>query len=556
MTGENGPLAHPEDTRQAGAEGVRVTRRQLLRWGALASLAVPVLAACGGGGGGGARGTSTPSGAPPTGQTPTSGAVTKPTSAATGAVPTGTAGAAPIGTGTPAIGTPAATTTVTGQATMGVSPSATVSMKLTKWQPRFKQKATLSRFGFGTDNPTAKIHVELFQKTYPNITLQVTPEVTDQKILTAVASGDVPDLFWLDRSTIMSWAARNALEPLDDLIKGDNRFDIKQFYPTEITEVQYQNKTWAVPQFIDCRPLWLNAQPFKEAGIDINSVKPSDWNQLASYGKKLEKKSGSKISRWGFDPKAQDDSFFWMWCWANGGDLLSQDGRKATINTPENVQALEYCVNTMNAQGGIQAHDAFMQTTGFEGKQNFFVQDQVGMTLYESWLLGIIGEGGPDHQFKVIPFTDKKGNVLSLTGGNAWAIPKGAKNRDAAWEWISFMSAPSIWVQEEQIKKKQLQSQKQLYVPSITGNQVADRMILSQVFTTTGNRAFDDAIRLFPQLIAKNRRTLASPVLKQFSDTVHDTGVMPALQGTKKPKDSLADAQSKAQSALDSFYKK
>ncbi len=131
----------------------------MLKWSgtlAVTSLAAPILSACGG--------------------DDTTGGATSTTGGAVGANPTATEGPLP---------TPVATTNVSG------------------WKPRFKEKATVSRFGFGTDNTTARVRVQAFEQAYPNITLKAAPEIDDQKILTAVASGDVPDLFWLGRNTVL-----------------------------------------------------------------------------------------------------------------------------------------------------------------------------------------------------------------------------------------------------------------------------------------------------------------------------------------------------------------
>lgn len=424
---------------------------------------------------------------------------------------------------------------------------------LPEWEPRFDEEVTLRRFGFGTDNITSDVRVKAFQETYPNFKLEVTPEVTDQKILTAVASGDVPDLFWLGSETIQSWAARGALEPLDDLIENDDRFDLGQFYDSEITKVQYDGPTYGVPQFVDCRPLWLNGPPLEEVGIAVEDVDPSNWQQMQDYGVELLKKDGDQIVRWGFDTKGAD--FFWMWSWGNGGDLLTDEGRTATFDTPENLEALQYNIDTYDAQGGFQVYQAFIQTTGFEGEQNFFVQNQVAMTPFESWLLGIIAEGDPDHQFTVVPFRGKDGQAYSITGGQSWAIPKGAKNKEAAWEWISYFSSPTIWVQTSQTIKQQLEDQGTSYVPSLTASKTANELLRDRVFTGTGQESFDNAVKLFPDLLDANKQAAVSPVLKEINDIVINTVAKPALNGEKSAEEALKEGQQKAQQALDDFFK-
>lgn len=437
------------------------------------------------------------------------------------------------------------------RAIQSASPSPSAS--LPPWEPRFDEDVTLHRFGFGTDNLTSEVRVNAFQETYPNFELQATPEITDQKILTAVASGDVPDLFWIGSETIQSWAARGALESLDDLIENDDRFDLSQFYDSEIAKVQYDGTTYGVPQFVDCRPVWLDHASLDEAGIAVEDVDTSNWQQMQDYGTKLVKKDGDQIVRWGFDTKGVN--FFWMWSWGNGGQLLSEDGKMATFDTPENIEALQYNIDTYNSQGGFQTYQAFMQTTGFDGAENFFVQHQVAMTPFESWLLGIVAEGDPNHEFTVTPFRGKDGNPYSITGGQSWAIPKGAKNKEAAWEWISYFSSPTIWVETSQTMKQRLESENATYTPALTASKVANELLRSQVFTTTGHESFDQAVQLFPELLDANKQAAVSPVLKEINDIITNSVTQPALNGQKSAEDALKEGQQKAQQALDDFFK-
>jgi multiple sugar transport system substrate-binding protein len=299
--------------------------------------------------------------------------------------------------------------------------------------------------------------------------------------------------------------------------------------------------------------MWLDGESLAEAGIDIASVDTANWDQLMANGQALLKADGEEISRWGFDPKT--DGFFWMWSWGNGGNLLSEDGQTATFDLQPNIDALQFNLDVYKSQGGFAAYQAFIQTTGFDGVDNFFVQHQVATTLFESWLLGIVAGAAPDHQFTVTPFKGKDGQVYSITGGNSWAIPKGAKNKEAAWEWISYFSSPAIWLETSQTIKERRDSEGTLYTPALTANQTANQLLLDQVFAPTENESVNQAIQLFPTLLEANRQAAASPVLKEINDILSNTVIKPALSEEKSPADALKEGQEKAQAALDDFFK-
>ena len=415
---------------------------------------------------------------------------------------------------------------------------------------RPRGSATITEWGFGTDNVLAKSRVDAFSKAYPNIKLNIVPQVNDQKILTAVASGSVPDLLWLDRATIAQWAARGALEPLDDLI-GKSTIKMGDFYKSAVDQVTYKGHMWAVPQFMDVRPLWIDLDPLKSAGVSLADVQSSDWSKLRTAGIKLTKKQGNKVVRWGFDTKAAD-GFFWMWAWGNGGDLLSSDGKHASFDDAKNVAALQYVVDAAKAQGGFAAHKAFADTWGWNAQHPFIV-NQTPVTPYENWLLGMIAQFAPKHNFMVVPFRGMNGKPVSLSSGSAWAIPKGAGNRDAAFTFIQFMSEPSTWKVGAQADKKVNGTQGAPFIPYLTGSKAIDAMLMKDEYVPLSSK-FDAAVKLFPALLEQSRNIPPSPVAAQLNDILTNEAILPALLGQKSPAAALKAAQSQAQQAISSFH--
>lgn len=411
--------------------------------------------------------------------------------------------------------------------------------------------SSVTVWGFGISDPLGHARVEAFKKAYPTIALNVVPDISDQKILTAVASGDVPDIFWLDRSTIASWAARGALEPIDDLVSKSN-VKLDEFYPAALSQVKYNGHIYAIPQFMDVRPLWINLDPLKQAGVALSDVQSSNWDKLRAAGVRLTLRKGSKISRWGYDTKPLDAGYFWMYCWANGGELLSADSKHASFDDPRNVETLQYLVDVMKSQGGFAAHKAFGDTWGWEATHPFIL-NQVAITPYENWLLAMISRDAPNHNFVVVPFRGRNGNPVSYTAGPSWSIPKGAGNRDAAWTFITFMQQASTWKIGAAYDKAQEKSKGGPFIPYLTANKVMDQMLQQQFYHPT-NAKWDSAVKLFPTLLAHGRSWPTSPVITQLNDILISQAVGPALLGTVAPGPALKAAQAKAQQAIDSFH--
>src|SRR5712664_3793901 len=85
-------------------------------------------------------------------------------------------------------------------------------------------RGTLKVWGFnGTDplNVTAKSRFDAFKSSFPNVSVELTPGAVDpQRFISAAATGSPPDLLYVGRPEITSYATRSALQVLDPYVEG------------------------------------------------------------------------------------------------------------------------------------------------------------------------------------------------------------------------------------------------------------------------------------------------------------------------------------------------
>lgn len=376
------------------------------------------------------------------------------------------------------------------------------------------------------------------------------PQFDDQKLLTGFASKQLPDVLWMDRFRIGSWAARGVLQPIDDLVQQAG-IDLNKYYPAALEEAKYQGKLYGLPGFMDVRALYVNLDALKEIGQDPSGLDTGNWDQLTELAAKLLKKSGDSVQRWGFDNKLQA-GWIYLWGMANGGTFISDDAKTPSFNDPKIVDALTWGVNDYDAQGGYTSYSAVAST--WQGDEQF-ARGQVALTLYENWMLGIIARVTPNMNFEVVPMKKHgDGGMVSFSGGPAWCIPNGAGNVDAAWQFIRYMDSLATWKIGAQGVKDYQKKQNGPYIPSLTGNRAADQMQISDLYEAIAPQ-FDNAVKLWPQILeqSQNRPISKSPAASQLDDLLLNDGVKPALNKSKSPKDALDAANSEAQDAINSL---
>ncbi|OJU41200.1 MAG: ABC transporter substrate-binding protein [Microbacterium sp. 69-10] len=250
----------------------------------------------------------------------------------------------------------------------------------------------------------------------------VAQEAVEQKLLTAIAGGQVPDLVMWDRFQTSLYAPKGALADLDDRIAKDN-VDTAAFYQPALKEMQVDGKQYGIPLLVDNRSLFYNVTELEKAGLKP----PTNWNELRDTAVALTERDGGKLTRAGFD--LSDPGLFSMWLAQAGGHLVSEDGSKTAFNSPQGLEVLQFWKQLME--------DGVWQQ-GFGDGANPFAEGKLAMRLDGPWALSELDKvKGLDYGI-VPPPAGPNGDKGANMGGFGLVIPAASKHQDGAWEFIKW----------------------------------------------------------------------------------------------------------------------
>lgn len=368
-----------------------------------------------------------------------------------------------------------------------------------------------------------------------------------QQFLSAVASGRPPDLVYLDREVLGSYAHRGALEPLTSCVDRGT-LKMQDFREAAVAQTTVDGVLYGVPEFAIVPVVLVNDKAAADAGVRPQDIDTSDWQGLAALGEKMTKRSGSRLTRLGFYPKVPD--FFPLWVRAAGGDILSEDGATASLDSPQSIEALTYAKSVYDRAGGYPAVKAFNDSWDFFGEKNQFATDQVGIMLLENWYLNVLADVSPDAPVTVLPFTDRQKKPLTWGTGSAWAIPKGAKHVDQACDFIATMTATETWIAAAKVRADQRAKDKKPFTGLYTANAVADERIYREVYEPSGVRWLDEGVKVLVSVQDAAFTTPPSPAGAEVKDE-WESADNRVLQSGDDVTTTLRAAQKQAQSAID-----
>ncbi len=180
-----------------------------------------------------------------------------------------------------------------------------------------------------------------FSQQHPNIKTEIEEYPSSEywtKMLALHASDQLGDLAygWNTQGHLASWAHKGLVRPLDDLLKAD-KFDLTQFYAGAIEADRWEGKLWALPTVGHPGEVTLF---YNMNLLDAAGVKHPDttWklDDLVAAAKRVVRPDvwGYGWGRGFFQVVTRVRAF--------GGDVLSADGKKATLNTSEAKAALQW----------------------------------------------------------------------------------------------------------------------------------------------------------------------------------------------------------------------
>lgn len=405
----------------------------------------------------------------------------------------------------------------------------------------------LTTMGFGLPDEHATARVAVFRQKYPQIDLRINEGAFDeQQFLSAVASGEPPDLVYADRIKLGGFAARGAVQPIDDCLRR-HQADLSVFRPAAVRQVRFDGQTYGLPDFATVRLLIVNNAAARAAGLDPAGISTTEWPALAADSQRLTKAGGGRFQRIGFDPKLPD--FLTLWAKANGVELIAPDGRSAVLDDPRVVEALRFTTDLVKAQGSWSSFKAFKDGFDEFGAGNQYAKDQLAAMPMDSFYINTLATNSPGVDVTVKPFTDRAGNAFTELGGQAWAIPQGAPHPEQACDFLVTMTAKDTWVAAARARRDALAARNRPYGGTFTANRAADAEIFAQVYRSGGNRILEQGV---PIVLSLQEKAFALPPSPASPDLIRAwrSAAVRVLTGEQTPEQALAQAQREADLAL------
>lgn len=261
-------------------------------------------------------------------------------------------------------------------------------------------------------------------------------------LVTAFSAGRGPDVTFADLGGwAPTFAAQGWIEPLEDRLVDAEVTE--QIWPNLWPTVTYEGQRYGLPWYTDCRVLLYNKTMFEEVGIDPNDP-PVTWDELLEYAKKL---TDPKQMKYGYGVSGKRTEVatlgYMIFLHGAGGELLTEDYARAAFNTPEGLSALKFYTELHTVH---KVSPPATPSYGEDDYRSMMAQNRVAMAIGGPWSFPLIEMANPaikgNYAVAIHPYSAEPASVL---GGWASVVSSTSEKKDAAWQFIDYITSYDVW---------------------------------------------------------------------------------------------------------------
>ena len=287
--------------------------------------------------------------------------------------------------------------------------------------------------------------VAKFNEANPNIKVEieyVSYDALHDKIATAMATNPPSyDVVLVDDIWYAEFAKAGYL--WDVTAKIDAQTKEKVFAAAwDITTVN--GTTYGMPWLLDAKYFFYNEKILAEAGF---SAPPKTWEELVEQSKVIKEKGLVEYPiAWSWGQAEAVICDYVALLFGNGGSLVDAEGKPA-FNNEKGVQALAWMLQSIEDGISNPASVSYVE----EDVRNVFSQGKAAFAVNWLYMYELANLNADESQingqvkFGLMPaFAGSGVESATINGSMGFSVMEKSPNRDAAWEYVKFLTSESI----------------------------------------------------------------------------------------------------------------
>jgi multiple sugar transport system substrate-binding protein len=294
-----------------------------------------------------------------------------------------------------------------------------------------------SWWGSDTRHALTQKVIDAFEAKYPNITVQA--DYTDwagywDKLATATAGGDAPDVITQEERYLREYATRGVLLDLNTVA---DTLDTSKLDPSIVGAGTFDGAMYGVPTGVNVYTIVADPKAFADAGVAMPDDKTWTWADYLDIATKISKASGGKV--YGTQDYAFNEPGFSIYARQQGQSLYTEDGK---VGYEDKLLAEWWQLSVDLRKSGAQPDGAKSVEVDSAGPEGSLLGTQTGaMGVWWTNQLGAISTAS-GHELKLLRFpgeSEYKRTGMYFKPAMYHSISAKTKHPQAAAQLVDFL---------------------------------------------------------------------------------------------------------------------
>jgi len=241
---------------------------------------------------------------------------------------------------------------------------------------------------------------------------------------TAFASGDYPNVFYIDSSKLPDWVEAGVVAV------GEGELENPEgFYPSLLNTFTYDGVLYCAPKDYSTLALQYNKDLFDAAGVEYPTAEWT-WDDLMAAAEKLTDKDANVVGL-----VTPPDLNRWLpFLYQEGGAIFDEEGNYV-MDSEAAKTALEYYISFSTGGFGGTADSV---DAGWGGEA--FGKGNTAMAMEGNWVINFLLQNYPDLNWGVAELPMGSVGKATMAFTVCFAVGADNNNPEASWQLVNYLT--------------------------------------------------------------------------------------------------------------------
>lgn len=301
------------------------------------------------------------------------------------------------------------------------------------------EEAVTLRFWMWDDaqQPAIRAMADEYEAAHPNVKIDISCQADvsglNQKVQATIGTSDAPEIFFMNYNLAAEYIPLGIVADLTPY-----GIDQSELATGIVGAYTVDDKVYAVAKDTDSYAVFYNKALFDAAGV---AYPDAAWT-IDDFCDTAKKLTSEGVIGW---TNSGSDRVYYNFIYANGGNIYSEDGTKAAINTPESIEVIQKLMDLVK-EGAAYTGEQLSEVSDTTA----FTSGIAAMTINGSWMISQYADALGDN-LGIVELPSGKAGKFSSNHGIGYSTTTSNAHMEETVDFLRYLASYDAQVKQIEV---------------------------------------------------------------------------------------------------------